>query len=217
MLELGLKILIAYLLGSLMGALLVGAARGGVDIRLQGSGNAGGTNALRTQGFAFAAATAVIDVGKGWLAAGWLPGLVLPGIAADPSIDRAWITAACAFAAMSGHVWPLYHDFRGGKGGATLVGCLLAVAPILVPVALGAWFAVVLLSGFVGLATTIAAVSVPLALALQGAPPTPLLAFTLAASALVTFAHRPNFERMRAGREPRFERLWLFRPRRPRA
>ncbi len=71
MLELGLKTLIAYLLGSLMGALLVGSVRG-VDIREQGSGNAGGTNALRTQGFWFALGTVVVDVGKGWLAAGWL-------------------------------------------------------------------------------------------------------------------------------------------------
>ncbi len=216
MLELGLKTLIAYLTGSLMGALFVGAARGGVDIRRLGSGNPGGTNAFRTQGFAFALATAAIDVGKGWLAAGWLPGLALPGVAADPSIDREWLAAACALAAMCGHVWPLYHEFRGGKGGATLMGCLLAAAPMLVLIALGAWFAVVLLSGFIGLATTIAAVAVPAALVLQVAP-TPLLAFTLAAAALVTFAHRPNFERMRAGREPRSERLWLLRPRRPRA
>ena len=68
MLELGLKTLLAYLLGSVMGALLLGRLRG-VDIREQGSGNAGGTNALRTQGFAFALGVVVVDVGKGVLAA----------------------------------------------------------------------------------------------------------------------------------------------------
>jgi glycerol-3-phosphate acyltransferase PlsY len=72
MLELGLKTLIGYLLGSLVGALLIGRFRG-IDIRELGSGNAGGTNALRTQGVGFAAATVIIDVGKGWLAASWLP------------------------------------------------------------------------------------------------------------------------------------------------
>ena len=66
--ELFLRVLLAYLLGSVNGALLVGRLVGGVDIRTQGSGNAGGTNALRTQGPAFALAVIVIDIAKGWLA-----------------------------------------------------------------------------------------------------------------------------------------------------
>ena len=213
MLELGLKILLAYLLGSVVGALLIGAFRG-VDIRELGSGNAGGTNAFRTQGFAFAAATVVIDVGKGWLAAGWLPAFALPGIAADPAVDRVWLASACAAAAVMGHVWPLYHEFRGGKGGATLIGALLALMPLLVGIALAVWFAMVIVSGFVGLATVAAAVAMPVAAWLLAGESFPLLAFTLAMAALVAFAHRSNFTRMRAGTEPRFQRLWLFAPRR---
>lgn len=213
MLELGLKILLAYLLGSVVGALLVGAFRG-VDIRELGSGNAGGTNAFRTQGFGFAAATVAIDVGKGWLAAGWLPAFALPGIAADPAVDRAWLASACAAAAVTGHVWPLYHEFRGGKGGATLIGALLALMPLLVGIALAVWFAMVIVSGFVGLATVAAAAAMPVAAWLLAGESFPLLAFTLAMAALVAFAHRSNFARMRAGTEPRFRRLWLFAPRR---
>ena len=212
MLELGLKILLAYLLGSVVGALLIGTFRG-VDIREQGSGNAGGTNALRTQGFAFAAATVVIDVGKGWLAAGWLPALALPGVAADPAVDRAWLACACSAAAVVGHVWPLYHEFRGGKGGATLIGALLAWMPALVAVALAVWLAAVMLWGFVGLATVAAAAAMPLAAPWLGSESVPLAAFTVAMAALVAFAHRGNFTRMRAGREPRMTRLWLFRRR----
>ena len=83
MLELALKWLMAYLLGSLMGALLIGRLKG-VDIREQGSGNAGGTNALRTQGKAFALGVVVIDVAKGWFAAGVLPALA------------AWFVVVCA-------------------------------------------------------------------------------------------------------------------------
>jgi len=214
LLELGLKTLFAYLLGSLMGALLVGALRG-VDIRELGSGNAGGTNALRTQGFWFAAATVVIDVGKGWLAAGWLPGLELPGVAADPAVDRDWLAVACAAAAVIGHIWPQYHGFRGGKGGATLIGALLALAPSLVPIALAVWCVVVMLSGFAGLATMTAAAAMPVALSIQGDAPSALLAFTLAMAALVIFAHRSNIARMRGGNEPRLSRLWLLRPRKP--
>jgi len=214
LLELGLKTLIAYLLGSVVGALIVGAFRG-VDIRTMGSGNAGGTNALRTQGLAFAAATVIIDFGKGWLAAGWLPGFAIPGVAQDPAVARDWLAVCCAAAAVTGHVWPLWHGFRGGKGGATLAGSLLALAPGLLVVALGAWLAVVILSGFIGLATVMAAAAAAVA---AGWPPIAsraLFAFTLAMTALVAFAHRDNFARMRAGAEPRAIRLWLLRPRGP--
>ena len=212
MLELGLKTLIAYLLGSLMGALLIGAARG-VDIREQGSGNAGGTNALRTQGFWFAAGVVVIDVGKGIVAAGWLPDLRIPGIAMDSSIDRDWLAGSCAAAVVAGHVWPLYHEFRGGKGGATLVGALLMLAPAVVPVAIAGWFLIVLLTGFVGLATMIAAATVPVALWLLGLQSSPLLAFAIAMAAFLLWTHRSNIGRMKGGNEPRMTGLWLLRPR----
>ena len=214
MLELGLKTLIGYLLGSIVGALLVGRFRG-VDIRTMGSGNAGGTNALRTQGLAFAAATVVVDVGKGWLAAGWLPGLSIPGVAEDPAVARDWLAVSCAAAAVAGHVWPLWHDFRGGKGGATLAGSLFALSPMLLAVALGAWLVVVALSGFVGLATVSAAAASAVA---AGWPPVEspsVLAFALAMTALVAWAHRVNFARMRTGEEPHATRIWLFRPRGP--
>jgi glycerol-3-phosphate acyltransferase PlsY len=214
LLELGLKTLIAYLLGSIVGALLVGIFRG-VDIREQGSGNAGGTNALRTQGLGFAAVTVVIDVGKGWLAAGWVPGLVLAGVAPDPALDRDWLAVACAAAAVIGHIWPQYHGFRGGKGGATLLGALLALMPPLALVAIGVWFVVAMLGGFVALATMSAAAAMPIALWLFGDADRALFAFTLAMAALVIFAHRDNIRRLRSGHEPRLARLWLLSPRKP--
>ena len=215
MLELGLKTLIAYLLGSLLGALLVGAARG-VDIRELGSGNAGGTNALRTQGFWFAAGVVLIDIGKGIVAAGWLPDWNIPGIASDPGVDRAWLATTCAAAVVAGHVWPLYHEFRGGKGGATLVGTLLVLAPGVVPVAIAGWLLIVLLTGFVGLATMIAAATVPIALWFFGLQSPPLLVFAMAMAAFLVWAHRSNIGRMRSGNEPRLTGLWLLRPRIPR-
>lgn len=212
MLELGLKTLIAYLLGSLMGALLVGAAWG-VDIRKQGSGNAGGTNALRTQGFWFAAGVVVIDIGKGVLAAGWLPEFSVPGIAVDPGIDRGWLAVSCAAAVVAGHVWPMYHEFRGGKGGATLVGTMLALAPAVVAVAIAGWFLIVLLIGFVGLATMIAAATVPVTLWLLELQSQPLMAFAIAMAVLLVWTHRSNIARMKGGNEPRLTALWLLRPR----
>ena len=211
MLELGIKLVVAYFLGSIVGALVIGSFRG-VDIRTLGSGNPGGTNALRTQGLAFAAATVAIDVGKGWLAAGWLPALALPGVPADPAVGRDWLAACCAAAAVAGHVWPIWHDFRGGKGGATLAGVLLAVAPALLVIAVATWLAFAVFLGFVGLATVAAAVSVPVSVAVSAPESLAWLAFGIAMALLVAWAHRANFSRMRAGEEPRAEKLWLFRP-----
>src|ERR1044071_3897047 len=89
MLELGVKTLLSYLLGSLIGSLIVGRMRGGVDIRKLGRGNPGGTNALRTQGPRFALWVILIDAGKGCLAAAIMPDLPLFG--PGPTIDRLWL------------------------------------------------------------------------------------------------------------------------------
>src|SRR5512144_3327483 len=102
MLVLIAAVLASYLLGSLSGSLLIGRLRG-VDIRRQGSGNAGGTNAFRTQGWRFALVVVVIDVGKG-AAAAWL-GLHVAAAAPAP-VDSAYAQGAlCGFAAVVGHCW----------------------------------------------------------------------------------------------------------------
>ncbi|NCF73272.1 MAG: acyl-phosphate glycerol 3-phosphate acyltransferase, partial [Gammaproteobacteria bacterium] len=88
MLELGVKFLISYFIGSLMGAMLMGKLRGGVDIRTMGSGNAGGTNALRTQGVFFALGVIIIDIGKGVIGAGVIPELNVPFVPEDPMLSR---------------------------------------------------------------------------------------------------------------------------------
>lgn len=211
MLELGLKSLLAYLLGSVMGAMVMGRFRG-VDIRQMGSGNAGGTNALRTQGFAFALGVVVVDVGKALLAVGLLPGWVLPGIGQDPEVSREWLAVACAVAVVAGHVWPLYHEFRGGKGAATLVGAVAVLAPEVVLPVLAVWLLFVMIWGMVGLATMAAGATLPIAFFTGGAS-LPLLAFGIAMAGFIVYTHRTNIARMRAGTEGHVKRLWLFRPR----
>jgi glycerol-3-phosphate acyltransferase PlsY len=212
MLELAVKLLVAYLVGSLMGALLLGAVKG-VDIRALGSGNAGGTNALRTQGKWFALGVVLIDVAKGWFAAGVLPGLSIAGIALDPAVDRAWLTVACAAAVTLGHVYPVWYEFRGGKGAATLIGVLLGIAPrVLLPM-LVVWLCVVMLTGYVGLATMLAALTLPVAVLVRGPHEAPLLTFSVGMALFVVYTHRSNIARMRAGTENRAQRLWLLRGR----
>jgi glycerol-3-phosphate acyltransferase PlsY len=213
-LELGVKFLISYFIGSLMGAIIVGKLRGGVDIRTMGSGNAGGTNALRTQGVLFALGVVIVDIGKGVIGAGVVPGLDLPFIPADPSISRTWLTVSCAAAAVFGHVWPVYHGFRGGKGGATLVGTLLVLAPQLVIVVLLVFAAVLVTSGYVGLSTMSAAASLPVWIAITRLPDDqPLFIYVAVMAACVIYWHRSNIERMRAGNENRNLKVMLFKPR----
>jgi glycerol-3-phosphate acyltransferase PlsY len=209
--EFCVKVLLAYLLGSIVGSLLVGRLRGGVDIRKSGSGNAGATNALRTQGAGFAVWVILIDIAKGWVAAAVLPGLPLPGIPpASPEL-AAWLPAACAFTAILGHVFPVWHGFRGGKGVATLVGAFAGINLMLLVPLFVTWLAVVAVFGYVGLASILAAIAIPAYLLLRdGAMLTPVLGFALACAVLVVYTHRGNVDRMRAGTEPRARRLWLF-------
>ncbi|MCX7032543.1 MAG: glycerol-3-phosphate 1-O-acyltransferase PlsY [Arenimonas sp.] len=202
-----LLIIAAYLLGSLSGSLLLGRLRG-VDIRTLGSGNAGGTNALRTQGWKFALGTVLVDVGKGVLAV-WL--------AQRFGTGEAWLPYAAGLAAVLGHVWPVFHGFRGGKGAGTLVGALLMLWPMAVVVLVGSWLLVLTATGYVGLSTVLAAATlVPLALA-TGAEPV-RLAFAIVLALFILFTHRANLARLRAGTEARFERVRVWtRLRRDRA
>lgn len=209
--ELLIKFLASYLLGSIVGSLVVGRLRGGVDIRTLGSGNAGGTNALRTQGKSFALWVLVIDIGKGWIATRLVAPVLLPAVAAAPQELRVWVPAACGVAAIVGHVYPCWHGFRGGKGVATLVGVVLGLdASLLLPMLL-TWLAAVMLFGFVGLASMLAAASLPIYVSIAGLEPgLPLTTFGVVVTALLVFTHRSNIARMRARTEPRARRLWLF-------
>lgn len=202
----GLALVLAYLLGSLSGSLLLGRLRG-VDIRERGSGNAGGTNAFRTLGWRFALGVVLIDIGKGALAA--LLGLWLhrPGL----PIEASALAGACTLVAAVGHTWPVFFGFRGGKGAGTLVGGLCVTWPWAAPVLLLVWLACLTLSGYVGLATVLAAATlVPLALLVAPAQ----LAFALGAAAFILFTHRSNLARLAAGTEHRFERARLLHRRR---
>lgn len=204
-LALFLTALVGYLLGSVSGAILLARARG-IEIREHGSGNAGGTNALRVLGKKAAAVVVLIDAGKGALAvalAAWV------GAAAPPH----WQAMAAIAGATAGHVWPLYFGFRGGKGAATLLGGLLFALPSAVLGCVAVWLCMLFATGFVGLATICAGLAFPAFAALFAAPRLPWLVFALAVAAFIVYTHRANLSRLRAGTEPRFEKLWLLRRR----
>lgn len=208
MLEIVIKLALAYLIGSANGSLVLGRFRG-VDIRTEGSGNAGGTNALRTQGVLFALGVIVIDVGKAVLAVLWVPGAALGGIAVATAAPDEWLKIACGAAAVIGHCWPVFYGFRGGKGMATLVGAYAVIAPGVFLAVVIAWLAFLLLSGYVGIATILGAATAPVYIAFKGyALDSPIFLFGLAMALLILFTHRGNVSRIRKGVEkPDFNAL----------
>jgi glycerol-3-phosphate acyltransferase PlsY len=208
--ELLLKGGLSYLLGSIVGSLVIGRFRG-VDIRALGSGNAGATNALRTQGKRIAFWVLVIDLAKGWIATQLIAPALLPGIPPAAPALHAWCVTVCGLAVILGHVYPLWFGFRGGKGVATLVGAVLGIHPwLLLPMVL-TWLAAVMLFGFVGLASMLSAFALAIAIALSaGSPRAPLVTFGILIALLILFTHRANIARMSAGTESRARRLWLF-------
>jgi len=205
MVALVIKIVLAYLLGSISGSLLLGRFRH-VDIRRQGSGNAGGTNAFRTQGLAFAIGVVIIDVGKAYIATRWIPVLDLGGPVV--SFDPGLLVMACGFAAVLGHCFPIWHGFRGGKGAATAVGALIVIEPWLLLPLLVTWLVTLVMTGYVGLATVFAGFSlVPAAWWLNDPA---LVTFTAVLALFLLFTHRANMRNLRSGTEYRFERIHIF-------
>jgi glycerol-3-phosphate acyltransferase PlsY len=213
--EVILKAVLAYLLGNVMGGHLVGKLRG-VDLGRVGSGNIGATNALRTQGTRFALLVLAIDVGKGLLGALAIP--ALPISFGPPVLDREQLGYVCGAAVTLGHCYPALWGFKGGKGVATLAGVFGALLPFALPWILLAFVLVVMVSGYVSLATLAAAAVAGLYVACfdaRGAL-SAAGAFTAFMAALVVFKHRENIGRLFSGTESRFEKLrvigrWLDR------
>lgn len=203
MIDLLVKVLLAYMLGSVSGSMVVGAFRH-VDIRDSGSGNAGGTNAFRTQGFAFALGVVIIDIGKGFLATWLFPQMELAAL--GDSASQGLLVLSCGFAAVVGHCYPIWYGFRGGKGAATAVGALLVIEPMaLIPMVI-TWLAVLMVTGWVGLATMLAAISlIPTFIWLD--PAGERLWFSVLLALFVIFTHRSNIANMINGTEYRFERI----------
>lgn len=199
------KIAMAYLLGSVSGSLLLGKFKK-VDIRRQGSGNAGSTNAFRTQGLGFGLAVIIIDISKGFLAAWWIPAWNFGGSVA--MVDPGTLIMACGLAAVLGHCYPIWYGFRGGKGAATAVGAMMVIEPwLLLPVAI-TWLVIVLTTGYVGLATVLSGFSlVPTAWLLGN---NTLLVFSAVLALFLLFTHRRNIRNLRDRTEHRFKRLQMF-------
>jgi acyl phosphate:glycerol-3-phosphate acyltransferase len=186
-------IVLAYLLGSISFGLLIARVHGGADLRRSGSGSIGATNVARTLGKAAGILTLLGDGAKGLvavcLAQTWGHAPMLPAVA--------------ALAAVLGHIFPLYHGFRGGKGVATALGVLLPTLPLPLLGGFIVWLVVVAVWRYVSAGSMLAALVVPLLAALWSYP-VPLVLAAAMIALLVLYKHRENLSRLLQGSESKF-------------
>ena len=209
-------IVAAYLLGSIPFGWLIAKARG-VDLREHGSRNIGATNCWRVCGWPYGLAAFVLDVAKGFLPV-YAAVLYMPGVMAPPEdlpggLRTFWLLLVLvAAAAIAGHVFPVWLKFKGGKAVATSLGVLLAL-PMLGWLALGAfgvWIVVVLITRYVSVASSVAAIAFAAAyLWLERGEAwntyLPVTVFVVLLVAIVLVRHRTNYARLMKGTE---NKLW---------
>jgi acyl phosphate:glycerol-3-phosphate acyltransferase len=193
-------LLLGYLLGSIPFAYIAGKVSRGIDLRQHGSGNLGATNVYRTLGAKIASVVFVLDTLKGAL-----PVLAVQRYAIGTHLDL-WAIAA-GVAAIVGHAKPVFLLWKGGgKGVATAGGVFLALAPIPTLASMATFIVVVLLSGYVSVASLTAAVVLPVVLAATSGVRSPLFVVSVVIAVFVFWTHRANIGRLRRGEEHRFGR-----------
>lgn len=197
-------ILTCYLIGSIPWGFLIGRFNG-IDIRHHGSKNIGATNVLRTLGKSWGYFCFILDFAKGFFPI-WLV-LNFSDISINP-----WSPVIAAAMVVLGHCFPIYLHFKGGKGVATSIGVLFALAPIPLFGSLIVWLVIFQFSRYVSLASCAAAVMFPI-LGLMyriqkdnGQPTTPTLFLMFLLAAFIVYRHKTNIVRLRNGTENRFER-----------
>ena len=191
----GLVVLMAYLIGSISFAVVVSKLMGLPDPHSYGSGNPGATNVLRTGSKAAAVLTLLGDAAKGYVA------VVLARVLVGVDIDS-WVLPAVTVAAFLGHVFPVFHGFKGGKGVATALGILLAINWVLGLTTLSTWLIVAVFLRYSSLAALIAALFSPVYFVfLFGIQPMALTILLM--SVLLIWRHRVNIKNLLNGTEGR--------------
>ena len=198
-----LVLLAAYLMGSVAFAILMAKLYGLPDPRSHGSGNPGATNMLRTGKKSAAALTLIGDALKGYLA------VLLAQVAAQVYGLPVYVPYLAALAAFLGHLFPVFHGFKGGKGVATALGVLLALDPRLGGLAVLTWLAVFALTRVSSLSALVAATLAPVYgyYLLGHGPETKYLAGILALLSLLVLArHQSNIRKLLSGEEKAFKK-----------
>ncbi|MFR9523561.1 MAG: glycerol-3-phosphate 1-O-acyltransferase PlsY [Rikenellaceae bacterium] len=202
-------LVVAYLCGSIPNAVWIGKRFWGVDVREHGSKNAGTTNVLRVLGRKAALPVFILDILKGFVAVSVMG--LLPHFASVSENTLISLKIVAVFAAVVGHILPIFAGFKGGKGVATLVGSIAAVHPPLVLLCFAAWLLVLAISHYVSLSSMVAGCLFPIfTIALPATRHiTPLVIFSVVTAILLIVTHRKNIGRLLDGTE---SKIYLKRP-----
>ena len=190
--ELGL-IVFAYLVGAVPFAYIFVRGATGRDVRHEGSGNVGGTNALRSAGWKVGVAVTLLDIGKGALAV-WAMRVFNP--------ESVWLASAM-LAVVVGHCYPVFLLFQGGKGVAAGLGAFLVIAPTSAAAAIAVWVVVLVLFRWVSLASMVGTASFPVLVRFIDHPDRITLGAVALAAILIILRHHSNIRNLISGTEPR--------------
>lgn len=209
-----LLIVIAYMIGSIPTAVWVSKYFFGIDIREYGSGNAGATNTFRVLGTKWGTFVMSVDILKGVMAG--LLFLLLPAqyLGADHELHRTNFQICLGLAAVIGHIFPLWANFKGGKGVATVFGMVLAIQPMVAVYCIIIFICVLFLTRFVSLSSMLAGIAFPLIILLIYHENVPLYRiFAIAVAIMIVFTHQKNINRLLSGNESK-ARILKYRDRR---
>jgi len=203
---------LSYLAGSIPTSIIASKLFKGIDIRDYGSGNAGASNAFRVLGWKIGFMVVVIDIFKGFAAAYWISRIAL----FNTSVNTADIAPVIAGgAAIFGHCFTVFANFKGGKGIATSAGMLIAIEPVTFFVCLLVFLAVLTTTGYVSLGSLMTAAVFPVTVMVlnflePGSVSLPFTIVSFIASIFVFYTHRSNIKRLLQGKENRFNRVRIF-------
>jgi glycerol-3-phosphate acyltransferase PlsY len=213
MIELVILLLTSYITGSFPTSIVITRVIKKIDIREHGSGNAGATNVFRVLGWKYALFVLAFDIFKGWLPTAVYATKIFQQL---PVPDQGLVQILCGFAAVLGHIFPIFTGFKGGKGVGSLIGVLLALFPLVFPFCLLIGVAVITTTGYVSLGSIFAAISLPIIILILPrlgmiSPNLSLVIFSLLVPWVIIFTHRSNINRIRNGTENRFEKAIIFK------
>ena len=196
-----LLILLAYLIGSIPTALIISKKFFGIDIRDYGSGNMGATNAFRVMGPKFGTIIMVLDILKGMMAVGLF--YFLPYYLTN-ELERTNFMMGLGLSAVIGHIFPVFANFKGGKGVATLLGMLIAVQPVVACCCVAVFVLVLYLTRYVSLSSILGAIMLPVSvLWIWNEHELSYRIFALIVAFIVIITHQKNIGRLLRGSESR--------------